>query len=92
MLLMSDITQNDTSVYEGSVPRCFTLNTLNDVNPSLQFYARDEYEESEVTQVHPLESLVLARYLRLQFRTDVLSIGNDTKCLRLEILGCPASR
>ncbi|MPC10630.1 Adhesion G protein-coupled receptor L3 [Portunus trituberculatus] len=49
----------------------------------------DEYEEAEVTQVHPLESLVLARYLRLQFRTDVLSIGNDTKCLRLEILGCP---
>ncbi|KAK8375597.1 hypothetical protein O3P69_008418 [Scylla paramamosain] len=55
------------------------------------FYARDEYEEAEVTQVHPLKSLVLARYLRLQFRTDVLSIGNDTKCLRLEILGCPAN-
>lgn len=57
--------------------------------PLPQFYARDEYGEAEVVQVHPLGSLVLARYLRLQFRTDVLSFGNDTKCLRLEILGCP---
>lgn len=39
--------------------------------------------------MHPLDSLVLSRFLRLQFRTDVLSFGNDTKCLRLEILGCP---
>lgn len=54
-----------------------------------QFYARDEYDEAEAVQVHPLDALVLARFLRLQFRTDVLSFGNDTKCLRLEILGCP---
>lgn len=63
----------------------------NTTRPPLlpQFYARDEYDEAEVVQVHPLGSLVLARFLRLQFRTDVLSFGNDTKCLRLEILGCP---
>lgn len=72
----------------GIITQSFLTSTTR---PSLlpQFYARDEYDEAEVVQVHPLGSLVLARFLRLQFRTDVLSIGNDTKCLRFEVLGCP---
>jgi len=55
----------------------------------LQFFAEDKYEGVNEIFTIPFRELVLARILRLRFETSVRA-GNDKKCLRLEILGCPA--
>nr|XP_053638622.1 epithelial discoidin domain-containing receptor 1-like [Cherax quadricarinatus] len=55
----------------------------------MQFLASDSLTQANVITTHPLPSLLLVRHLRFRFITDIRSIGNSTKCLRLEVLGCP---
>ncbi|XP_071515219.1 uncharacterized protein [Panulirus ornatus] len=53
------------------------------------FYANDKHTDTGVVMTHAFSSLILARSIRLSFKTDLRLDESDTKCFRLEVLGCP---
>ena len=54
-----------------------------------QFYSDDKDYNSEVISTHSFHTLRVARYVRIMASTGVRWIGDDEKCFRFEILGCP---
>lgn len=58
-------------------------------SPIFQFYSDDKADNVEVISTHSFHTLRVARYVRIMASTGVRWIGDDEKCFRFEILGCP---
>ncbi|XP_064084382.1 uncharacterized protein LOC135200057 isoform X2 [Macrobrachium nipponense] len=56
---------------------------------NVTFYAQTQDGKSDVISTHSFTSLVAARRLRLEFDSSVKWPGEDNKCFRFEIIGCP---